>query len=211
MFERFTDRSRKVMALACQQAQRLYHEDIAPEHVLLGILKEGNNVATVVLDNAQIDRWTIAQRITELHPADAKRPPHLGKFPYTPATKKIIEDASLEARRLGHNYVGIEHLFLALLQPADPPTVPNVVFQQFGITLDSGREMVLELMGAGVEAIFTENPSRPLSQYQSLIYTAAVALASRKYIPPLQHNQIAECVKDAELILDYVKTHVPRN
>jgi len=118
MFERFTDRARKVMALANQEAQRFNHEYVGTEHVLLGLVKEGQGVAANVLHNLSVDLKKIrleVEKIVKSGPAMVT----MGKLPQTPRAKKVIEFAIEEARNLGHNYVGTEHLLLGLLREHD--------------------------------------------------------------------------------------------
>src|SRR5713226_6607329 len=115
MYERFTDRARKVMQLANQEAQRFNHEYIGTEHILLGLIAEGAGVAANVLKNLDIDLRKIRQEIKKIvQPGpDAVR---TRKVPPTPRAKKVIEYSSEEARNLTHNYVGTEHLLLGLLR-----------------------------------------------------------------------------------------------
>ncbi|MCX5656107.1 MAG: AAA family ATPase, partial [Planctomycetota bacterium] len=104
MFERFTDRARKVMALANQEAQRFNHEYVGTEHILLGLVKEGQGVAANVLHNLQVDLKKIRLEVEKI----VKSGPNMvtmGKLPQTPRAKKVIEFAIEEARNLGHNYV----------------------------------------------------------------------------------------------------------
>src|SRR5215813_10374513 len=115
MYERFTDRARKVMQLANQEAQRLNHEYLGTEHILLGLIKEGSGVAATALKNLNIDLRKIRLEIEMI----ARRGPHMvpmGKLPPTPRAKKIIEYSIEEARSLSHNYVGTEHLLLGVLR-----------------------------------------------------------------------------------------------
>src|SRR3974377_745680 len=115
MYERFTDRARKVMQLANQEAQRFNHEDIGTEHILLGLVKEGSGVAASVLRNLDIDLRKIrleVEKIVQSGPDMATR----GKRPHTPRAKKVIEFAIEEARFLTHNWVGTEHLLLGLVR-----------------------------------------------------------------------------------------------
>src|SRR6266487_933347 len=108
MYERFTDRARKVMQLANQEAQRLHHEYIGTEHILLGLVKEGSGVAANVLKNLDVDLHKIRLEIEKLvQPSLEVGMP--GKMPQTPRAKKVIEYAIEEARNLDHNYVGSEH------------------------------------------------------------------------------------------------------
>ncbi len=113
MYERFTDRARKVMALANQEAQRFNHEYIGTEHILLGLVKEGSGVGATVLKNLDIDLRKVRLEVEKL----VKSGPDMvtmGKLPQTPRAKKVIEYAIEEARNLGHNYVGTEHLLLGI-------------------------------------------------------------------------------------------------
>jgi len=149
MFERFTDRARKVMALANQEAQRFNHEYVGTEHVLLGLVKEGQGVAANVLHNLSVDLKKIrleVEKIVKSGPAMVT----MGKLPQTPRAKKVIEFAIEEARNLGHNYVGTEHLLLGLLREHDG--VAAQVLMNLGLKLDEVRTEVLSILGASMEA-----------------------------------------------------------
>ena len=149
MFERFTDRARKVMALANQEAQRFNHEYIGTEHILLGLVKEGSGVGANVLKNLGVDLRKVRLEVEKL----VKSGPEMvtmGKLPQTPRAKRVIEYAIEEARQLNHNYVGTEHLLLGLLREQDG--VAAQVLMNLGLKLDDVREEVLNLLGAGVEA-----------------------------------------------------------
>src|SRR6202046_4206480 len=145
MFERFTDRARKVMALANQEAQRFNHEYIGTEHILLGLVKEGSGVGANVLKNLEVDLRKVRLEVEKL----VKSGPDMvtmGKLPQTPRAKHAIE----EARNLNHNYVGTEHLLLGLLREHEG--VAAQVLMNLGLKLDEVREEVLNLLGAGVES-----------------------------------------------------------
>ncbi|HOA72518.1 MAG TPA: ATP-dependent Clp protease ATP-binding subunit [Phycisphaerae bacterium] len=149
MFERFTDRARKVMALANQEAQRFNHEYIGTEHILLGLVKEGSGVGANVLKNLEVDLRKVRLEVEKL----VKRGPDMvtmGKLPQTPRAKKVIEYAIEEARSLNHNYVGTEHLLLGLLREQDG--VAAQVLMNLGLKLEDVREEVLNLLGAGIES-----------------------------------------------------------
>src|SRR5512136_2880449 len=148
MFERFTDRARKVMALANQEAQRFNHEYIGTEHILLGLVKEGSGVGATVLKNLDVDIKKLRLEVEKL----VKSGPDMvtmGKLPQTPRAKKVIEYAIEEARSLNHNYVGTEHLLLGLLREQDG--VAAQVMMNLGLKLEDVRQEVLNLLGAGVE------------------------------------------------------------
>lgn len=149
MFERFTDRARKVMALANQEAQRFNHEYIGTEHILLGLVKEGSGVGANVLKNLDVDLRKVRLEVEKL----VKSGPEMvtmGKLPQTPRAKKVIEYAIEEARTLNHNYVGTEHLLLGLLREHDG--VAAQVLMNLGLKLEEVREEVLNLLGAGQES-----------------------------------------------------------
>jgi len=158
MFERLTDRARKVMALANQEAQRFNHEYIGTEHILLGLVKEGSGVGANVLKNLDIDLRKVRLEVEKL----VKSGPDMvtmGKLPQTPRAKKVIEYAIEEARSLNHNYVGTEHLLLGLLREHDG--VAAQVLLNLGLKLEDVREEVLNLLGAGVEGEEAVEPMDP--------------------------------------------------
>jgi ATP-dependent Clp protease ATP-binding subunit ClpC len=148
MYERFTDRARKVMQLANQEAQRFNHEYIGTEHVLLGLIKEGSGVAANVLKNLDIDLRKIRLEVEKLVQSGPDMVT-MGKLPQTPRAKKVIEYSMDEARNLGHNYVGTEHILLGLLREQEG--VAAQVLMNLGLKLEDVREEVLSLLGHGLE------------------------------------------------------------
>jgi ATP-dependent Clp protease ATP-binding subunit ClpC len=144
MYERFTDRSRKVMQLAAQEAQRFNHEYIGTEHILLGLVKEGSGVAANVLKNLDIDLHKVRLEVEKVvRPGPGGEPVAAGRLPHTPPAKKVIEYAHEEARRLRHNYVGTEHLLLGLVREDG---VAARVLLHLGLRLeDVSREVALLL------------------------------------------------------------------
>jgi ATP-dependent Clp protease ATP-binding subunit ClpA len=175
MFERFTDRARKVMALANEEAQRFNHEYIGTEHILLGLLKEASGVGAAVLKNLGLDLRTIRLEIEKL----VKSGPDMvtmGKLPQTPRAKQVVAFAIEEARKLNHNYVGTEHLLLGLVREFEG--VAAQVLTNLGLKLEDVREEVLNLLGAGIEP---ESPSNPAEAVAAL---AAMANAQDPRMPP---------------------------
>lgn len=149
MYERFTDRARKVMQLANQEAQRFNHEYIGTEHILLGLVKEGSGVAANVLKNLDVDLRKIRLEVEKIVQAGPDMVT-MGKLPHTPRAKKVIEYAIEEARNLNHNYVGTEHLLLGLLREQEG--VAAQVLMNLNLKLDEVREEVLNLLGHGMDA-----------------------------------------------------------
>ena len=145
MFDRFTDRAKKVMNLARQEAQRFNHEYLGTEHVLLGLVQEGSGVAANVLRNMQIDLAKIRTEVEKL----VKTGPSMvtmGQLPFTPRAKKVLELSMEEAGNLGHNYIGTEHLLLGLIKENEG--IAAQVLLNLGVKLEDVREEVLEFLGA---------------------------------------------------------------
>jgi ATP-dependent Clp protease ATP-binding subunit ClpC len=149
MYERFTDRARKVMQLANQEAQRFNHEYIGTEHILLGLIKEGSGVAANVLKNLDVDLRKIRLEVEKLVQSGPEMVT-MGKLPQTPRAKKVIEYSMEEARNLNHNYVGTEHILLGLLREQEG--VAAQVLMNLGLKLEEVREEVLNLLGHGIES-----------------------------------------------------------
>lgn len=144
MFERFTDRARKVMALANQEAKRFNREFLGTEHLLLGLVREGSGVAAATLKNMGVDIRKIRLEVEKA----VKSGPELvtmGKLPQTPRVKKSIEFAIEEAKSLGHSYVGTEHQLLGLLREGDG--IAAAVLKSLGLETEKVRAAVLELLG----------------------------------------------------------------
>jgi ATP-dependent Clp protease ATP-binding subunit ClpA len=147
MFERFTDRARKVLALAYQEAVDLHHEYIGTEHILLGLVREEMGVAASVLRDRGVDLSAVR---SEVEKAVAREPGSLQQLPVTPSTpKKAVSYAIEEARALRHSYVGTEHLLLGLLRERDTAAVQ--ILGKLGLKLDEVREDVIDRLGMGAE------------------------------------------------------------
>src|SRR6266496_1072630 len=149
MYERFTDRARKVMQLANQEAQRFNHEYIGTEHILLGLVKEGSGVAANVLKNLDVDLRKIRLEVEKLVQSGPDMVT-MGRLPHTPRAKKVIEYSIEEARNLNHNYVGTEHLLLGLLREQEG--VAAQVLMNLGLKLEDVREEVLNLLGHNMDS-----------------------------------------------------------
>ena len=145
MFDRFTDRARKVMGLARQEAQRFNHDYIGTEHVLLGLVQEGSGVAASVLKNLDIDLKKIRQEVEKLVSTGTTMVT-MGQLPFTPRAKKVLELSLEEASNLGHTYIGTEHLLLGLIRESDG--IAAQVLKNLKVKVEDVREEVLELLGA---------------------------------------------------------------
>ncbi|MDR4509257.1 MAG: ATP-dependent Clp protease ATP-binding subunit [Candidatus Brocadiaceae bacterium] len=149
MFDRFTDRARKVMALAREEARRFNHEYIGTEHILLGLVKEGSGVASNVLQNLEVELKKIRLEIEKIVQSGTDLV-SVGQLPFTPRVKKVLEYSMEEARALGHNYIGTEHLLLGLLREQEG--VAAQVLLNMGVKLEDVREEVIGLLGSEAAA-----------------------------------------------------------
>ena len=156
MFDRFTDRARKVMGLARQEAQRFNHDYIGTEHILLGLIQEGSGVAADVLKSLDVDLKKIRQEVEKLV-SHGTTMVTMGQLPFTPRAKKVLELALEEASNLGHNYIGTEHLLLGLIREQEG--IAAQVLQNIKVRLEDVREEVLELLGAEPDEQRTRSPS----------------------------------------------------
>jgi len=145
MFDNFTERARKVLGLARQEAQKFNHEYIGTEHILLGLILEGSGVAANVLRNMEIDLRKIRLEIEKLVQQGPQMVTAPGKLPFTPRAKRVIDLAKAEAQELGHEHIGTEHLLLGLLKENEG--IAAQVLMNLGVRLEEVREEVLELLG----------------------------------------------------------------
>ena len=142
MFERFTDRARRVVVYAQEEARALDHNYIGTEHILLGLVHEGEGVAAKALESLGIGLETVRQRTEETigHGQHAST----GHIPFTPQAKKVLEYSLVESRQLGHHYIGTEHILLGLIRQGDG--VAAQVLTGLGADLDRVRQQVVQLL-----------------------------------------------------------------
>ena len=156
MFERFTERARRVIILAQEEAKRLNHSAVGTEHILLGIVREGEGVASKVLESLNISPERVRAEI-ESAIGRGERTPH-EEVTFTPRAKKVLELALDEARRLRHNYIGTEHLLLGLIREGEG--VAARVLEAMGADLERVRSQVVYLLGEEGTASYTEQASK---------------------------------------------------
>jgi ATP-dependent Clp protease ATP-binding subunit ClpC len=148
MFEKFTDRARRVVVWAQEEARALEHDHIGTEHLLLGLVHEGQGVAAKALESLGISLEAVRERVEDaVPPGQYSRPS--GHIPFTPRAKKALEQSLSEAKVLGHRYVGTEHILLGLLREGEG--VAAQVLLALGADLDGVRERVIQLL-AGYQA-----------------------------------------------------------
>ena len=156
MFDRFTDHAREVMGLALQEAQRLGHDYIGTEHVLLGLIEERSGVAADVLKILDVDLKNIRQEVEKLV-SRGTTTVTMGQLPFTPRGKKVLEFTEEEAVGLGHHYLGTEHLLLGLIREQEG--IAARVLQNINVCLGDVREAVRELLGPEPDEQRTRSPS----------------------------------------------------
>src|SRR5215468_3251379 len=144
MHDKFTERVRKVMYLAREEAARLQHDYIGTEHLLLGVIREGEGIAATVLNNLGLDLDAIRQAVESMV-ASTGGTLTIGEIPFTPRAKRVLELSVDEARQLGHNYVGTEHLLLGLIREGEG--VAARVLENLGVDLTKVRSHVIRLLG----------------------------------------------------------------
>ncbi|MGH2556931.1 MAG: Clp protease N-terminal domain-containing protein [Actinomycetota bacterium] len=148
MFERFTDRARRVVVLAQEEARMLNHDYIGTEHILLGLIHEAEGVAATALNSMGISLAEIRNEVESMVGRGKAAP--TGHIPFTPRAKKVLELSLREALQLGHNYIGTEHILLGLIREGEG--VAAQVLQKLGADLEEVRHKVVALLGEkGIE------------------------------------------------------------
>jgi ATP-dependent Clp protease ATP-binding subunit ClpC len=168
MFERFTDRARRVVVLAQEEARMLNHNYIGTEHILLGLIHEGEGVAAKALESLGISLDAVRQQVEEIIGQGQQAPS--GHIPFTPRAKKVLELSLREALQLGHNYIGTEHILLGLIREGEG--VAAQVLVKLGADLNKVRQQVIQLLNgyqskepAGAAAESAPSTSLVLDQF----------------------------------------------
>ena len=178
MFERFTDRARRVVVLAQEEARMLNHNYIGTEHILLGLIHEGEGVAAKALESLGISLEAVRQQVEEIIGQGQQAPS--GHIPFTPRAKKVLELSLREALQLGHNYIGTEHILLGLIREGEG--VAAQVLVKLGADLNRVRQQVIQLLSgyqgkepatAGGPAEGTPSSSLVLDQFGRNLTAAA--------------------------------------
>src|SRR5690554_5071308 len=156
MFERFTDRARRVVVLAQEEAKMLNHNYIGTEHILLGLIHEGEGVAAKALESLSISLDAVRQQVQEIIGEGQQAPS--GHIPFTPRAKKVLELSLREALQLGHNYIGTEHILLGLIREGEG--VAAQVLNKLGADLNHVRQQVIQLLSGyqGKEPVSSGGP-----------------------------------------------------
>jgi ATP-dependent Clp protease ATP-binding subunit ClpA len=180
MFDKFSDRARKIIALAMKEAVRLRHDYIGPEHLLLGLAAENTGVAMTALSNLGITSEKI-QREVEKILVIGKSGGNEGPLPFTPQAKRVLERASEEAHHLGHPYIGTEHILLGIF--SDEKCVATCALANLDISAEKIRKEVLELLGQQID------PPNPKPINHVILMTNAAKTYIREAIEHINQNK----------------------
>jgi Clp amino terminal domain, pathogenicity island component/TIR domain/UvrB/uvrC motif len=177
MFERFTDRARRVVALAQEEARMLNHNYIGTEHILLGLIHEGEGVGAKALESLGIALEGVRQQVEEIVGQGQHR--HSGHIPFTPRAKRVLELSLREALQLSHNYIGTEHILLGLIR--EGKGVAAQVLVKVGIDLGRARQQVLQLLAGGQQTPAGGQPSTWEGELSPVHRDKAAAIGSGRH------------------------------
>ncbi len=176
MFERFTDRARRVVVLAQEEARRLDHNYVGTEHVLLGLIIEGEGIAARALESLGIDLEAVRQQVEEIVGRGQEASPR--HILFTPRAKKVLELSLRESMQLGHNYISTEHILLGLIREGDGVAAQVIV--RLGADLNQVRHEVIQLLAAGP----AEDPGPGVNARLELVERRLTAIEQRVGIGP---------------------------
>jgi len=194
MFNRFTERARKVIILAKEEARRFNHDYIGTEHILLGLVREGEGVAAAVLQKMGVSLEKIRLEIEKLvQPGPTTQ--IIGDIPFTPRAKKALELAAEEARALGHNYIGTEHLLLGLLREGEG--IASQVLLNMGLDLNTVRSEVMELLGSALPNFGPGQQAKTKTPALDAFGRNLTELARENKLDPVidRHNEIERVIQ----------------
>ena len=193
MFNRFTERARKVIILAKEEARRFNHDYIGTEHILLDLVREGEGVAASVLQKLGVSLEKIRLEIEKLvQPGPTTQ--IIGDIPFTPRAKKALELAAEEARALGHNYIGTEHLLLGLIREGEG--MASQVLLNLGLDLNTVRNEVMELLGSTLPS-FGSSPTKTKTPALDAFGRNLTELARENKLDPVigRQNEIERVIQ----------------
>ena len=226
MFERFTDRARRVVVLSQEEARLLNHNYVGTEHILLGLIQEREGVAAQALESLKISLEAVRRQVEEIIGQGGRAPS--GHIPFTPRAKKILELSLREALQLGHNYIGTEHILLGLLREGEG--VAAQVLVKLGAGLPRVREQVIQLLeasGGAASSTWGGEPERtvvmdrvnvssrgPLEAtvgYSRAVRVGAhVVVAGTTTLGPGGVEHPGDCYAQAKVVLQYIEDALNR-
>ena len=228
MFERFTDRARRVVVLSQEEARLLNHNYIGTEHILLGLIREGEGVAARALESLKISVASVRGQVEEIIGPGGSQPG--GHIPFTPRAKKVLELSLREALKLKHDYIGTEHILLGLLREGEG--VAAQVLVKLGAGLPRVREQVIQLLEASGEAtpaawvhepepavvelsdrvnVSSRGPLEATVGYSRAVRVGShVVVAGTTTLGPDGIEHPGDCYAQAKLVLQYIEDALHR-
>ena len=205
MFERFTDRARRVVVLAQEEARMLNHNYIGTEHILLGLVHEGEGIASKALLSLNVSLDAVRRQVEEVIGRGGSPPG--GHIPFTPRAKKVLELSLREALQLGHNYIGTEHILLGVIREGEG--VGAQVLTKLGANLERVRQAVIHLLPAsGAE-------SPVLAEFQADMASTLARVVERgrrtRELAERLAGLLAEAMDDPTVTADLVLSGLPPN
>jgi ATP-dependent Clp protease ATP-binding subunit ClpA len=198
MFERFTDRARRVVVLAQEEARMLDHNYIGTEHILLGLVHEGDGLAARALTELDVSLDAVRDRV-EAHIGRGKQPP-AGHIPFTPRAKKVLELSLKESLQLGHNHIGTEHILLGLMREGDG--VAGRVLEELGLSTNAVRQAVIrQIHGRGPESVATGLGQATTIEFRLKRIESRLGIAPSEALRSLD-EQITRVRADKEAAID---------
>jgi len=198
MFERFTDRARRVVVLAQEEAKMLNHNYIGTEHILLGLIHEGEGVAAKALESLGISLDAVREQVQDIIGQGQQQP--TGHIPFTPRAKKVLELSLREALQLGHNYIGTEHILLGLVREGEG--VAAQVLVTLGADLSRVRQRVIQVLsGFGTGTRSRQAYRAPPPAPRCLLCGRTLDRVNRALVVRGE-NLCDECVRDAAQQID---------
>jgi ATP-dependent Clp protease ATP-binding subunit ClpC len=171
VFERFTDRARRVVVLAQEEARMLSHVYIGTEHILLGLIHEGEGVAAKALESLDISLEAVRRQVEEIIGQGKAAP--TGHIPFTPRAKKVLELSFREAKQLGHNHIGTEHILLGLIREGEG--VAAQILQKLGADLKRVRRTVIKELSGSPAVRYEEMPSpSPFDEREKIVLSLLI-------------------------------------
>jgi len=203
MFNRFTERARKVIILAKEEARRFNHDYIGTEHILLGLIREGEGVAAAVLQKMGVSLENIRLEVEKLvQPGPSTQ--IIGDIPFTPRAKKALELAAEEARALGHNYIGTEHLLLGLIREGEG--IASQVLLNLGMDLNTVRSEVMELLGSALPGFGQNQQAKTKTPALDAFGRDLTALAKENKLDP-----VIDRIQEIERVIQILSRRTKNN
>lgn len=188
--ERFTDRTRKVFQLADQEAQRFNHNHIGTEHILLGIVKEKSNIAAQILQSLDVDLRKVRLEVEKQIQSGPDRILSPLKLPFTYAVESMCRHALDEAKSMGHEYIGTEHLLLAIISEYSRDCMASIILEGLGVSSEKIRTNCMALLGQ------EKNSMKKYDDLRNKIIKILLADMASNASSVFTINSIKECLKD---------------